>query len=126
MPPPRRERLSRNITFRVTPSAAIAYREAARDADMSLGDWIRSHLPVETRSTGRPSPGSPVRGRRKVDVDPELMREVAAIGNNINQLAKVANRDNLAGIGSDNILDYLSRLTAIERHLATLLERHIP
>ena len=112
----RRARLTKNIVFRSTPAAAAAWRLRARAGGQSLGDWIRGHLPDSPPPAGRPSPGSPRSDRSPAD--PDLLRELAAIGNNLNQIARRVNSarhpDRLR-IGAD--------LAAIERGLSRLRER---
>jgi hypothetical protein len=55
-----------------------------------------------------------------VNVDPKLLRQLAAIGNNINQVARQCN-NNLA---SSDALDVIIRLDAIEQVIKEVRDRY--
>ncbi|PYE84199.1 mobilization protein MobC [Phyllobacterium leguminum] len=54
--------------------------------------------------------------RNRVEVDPALVRQLAQIGNNLNQLARWANRDKRAV----EALAVIARLVEIEREIVAL------
>ena len=60
--------------------------------------------------------GAKARRRRRSVADPALVRELARVGNNLNQLARWANRDK----GGVEALAVLARLVEIERELVAL------
>ena len=60
--------------------------------------------------------GAKARRRRRSVADPALVRELARVGNNLNQLARWANRDK----GGVEAVAVLARLVEIERELVAL------
>lgn len=61
--------------------------------------------------------------RRKLpDVDPELFRQIAGIGNNLNQIARKLHR--MVHLEPADKVRLLSLLTSIDRQLQELLEEH--
>ena len=56
-----------------------------------------------------------------IQVDPRLVREINAIGNNLNQIARAANRNQFPAA-----LELLSSLLSIERSMAWAIARHGP
>ena len=60
--------------------------------------------------------GAKARRRRRSTADPALVRELARVGNNLNQLARWANRDK----GGVEAVAVLARLVEIERELVAL------
>lgn len=114
-----RERLTKNVVFRVTPRTHAAYRAAAASRGLGLADWIRGHLPVQAPSTGRSTPGTASPRRAHARADPELLRQLAALGNNLNQLARRVN-----AAPHPERLPILQRVVAIERELTAIRRRH--
>ena len=86
--------------LRCSPQELKAWRTTANNCDMSLARFVREcvtqHLPSESQhdcSVSRPVPSKiftkhPVHFR---PTDPALLRQLAAIGNNLNQIAHWAN-----------------------------------
>ena len=93
------QRTSR-IELRLAPDVKTAWENKAAACGLSLSDLIR-HAVEGTK---------PPR-RKRIDVDPELVRQVAQIGNNLNQLARWANRDK----GKVDAMAVISRLNDIDR-----------
>lgn len=96
------------IEFRIADDIKLAWEEKASDGGLSLSEMIR--LAVE----GLAVPA--VRKRRHVQTDPELLRQLAQIGNNLNQLARWANRDR-SGVEA---MAVIMRLIEIDRELSAL------
>jgi hypothetical protein len=65
-----------------------------------LATWMRETC-LNKKSKRRNAP---------VDVDPLLLRQLAAIGNNLNQLARLANASGMATMNSLEIISLLSQL----------------
>lgn len=59
---------------------------------------------------------SKLKRRQRIDVDPNLIRELARIGNNLNQLAHWANQKKSAA----QAVEVVSHLSAIENELSSL------
>jgi hypothetical protein len=60
------------------------------------------------------------RRNQPVDVDPKLLRHLAAIGNNINQVARKCNNN----LESADALDVIIRLDAIEQVIKEIREHY--
>ena len=74
--------MSERIELRVTPEEKTHWQAIAASRGVSLSELIRVTLS-----------GQRLRSRRSAPrVDPDLVRELARIGNNLNQLARAANR----------------------------------
>ena len=70
------------IEIRTTPEEKRRWQEIAENKGVSLSELVRSALG-----------GQRLRKRREPPrVDPDLLRELARMGNNLNQLARAANR----------------------------------
>ncbi len=94
------------IKLRVSDEERSRWLLKAKDAGVTLSALIRQGLE-----------GAPVRRpRRRVETDPALLRELARIGNNLNQIARWANR-NKQGAEAQGIL---VALIEIDRELAAL------
>lgn len=93
------------------PEERVAWQAMAKEEGLSLADFIRQRL-------GQPvlNPPRSARKRRPVPVvDPDLIRQVAKIGNNLNQVARGVNGWSLSGV------EILVRLAAIERDIKEVL-----
>lgn len=94
------------IKVRVSDEERSRWLLKAKNAGVTLSALIRQGLE-----------GAPVRRpRRRVATDPALLRELARIGNNLNQIARWANRNKL-GAEAQGIL---VALIEIDRELAAL------
>lgn len=84
-------------SIRLAPDELAEWRGQAQAEGLSLSDWLRDRV-------GSAKP----RVQQSSVADPELLAELARIGNNLNQLARVANSTGqvpalgvLAGIRSE-------------------------
>nr|CRY96120.1 hypothetical protein [uncultured prokaryote] len=93
------------IEIRIVDEAKEAWEGKAADAGLSLSDLIRHAVE-----------GTEPMKRNRVDVDPVLLRQLAQIGNNLNQLARWANRDKR----KVEALAVIARLIEIDRELSDL------
>jgi hypothetical protein len=57
-----------------------------------------------------------------IDVDPLLLRQLAAVGNNVNQLARLANANGMSAIDS---IEIVSVLHDIKAELEALRSQHV-
>ena len=97
------------IEIRTTPEEKRRWQEIAENKGVSLSELVRSALG-----------GQRLRKRREPPkVDPDLLRELARIGNNLNQLARAANRHEPVTATA-----LLARLIAIDRELGALRAAH--
>lgn len=109
------------ITVRLPGSVCRLLRSEVTD-DLSLSDVVRHRLNIEAvEPLFNPTPR-----KRKPDVvgnvsraDPLLIRQLAAIGSNANQIARALNRHVVSGTAVSGI-ELLSVLASIERHLSEL------
>ncbi len=99
------------VKIRVTEEQRTRWHAAAAARGVSLSELVRRSLDsvraVRRRHQPRP-------------VDPELLRELARIGNNLNQLARWANREKR---GADAVA-VVARLIELDRELAQLRKAH--
>lgn len=99
------EKKDRIVKVRCTEDQLESWSAKAKAADVSLSDLVRTHLD-----------GAKFRRRRRVEVDPALLRELARIGNNLNQIARWANHRKSAG----EAVQVIGRLAAIDEELSSL------
>lgn len=91
----------------------------AASCTMRMADVVRLCLfaiGVPARTSDAPVPAARADVRR---ADPDLMRAVARIGSNVNQIARAANRQAVGGERLD-LITLLATLIQIEQHLAAL------
>jgi len=97
------------FTQKVDEDTLNDWKRKAAAAGISVAELIRRSVSGQSIDC-RPAP----RHRPPPSVDPELIRQVAGIGNNLNQIARRLN--------SGEKLDALPYLVAIERELSELVE----
>lgn len=100
------------IHIRVSDEERSAWQALAHGQGLTVADLIR-------RQVGLAQPGGRQPKRRKrltQQADPTLLRELARIGNNLNQVARWANTCKTAA----EALQVCAQLVAIERYLKAL------
>lgn len=112
-------RLVARLAFRLPDDIAKSWRKKAKDSGTSLSDWVRSKVDA-AQVTGIASPAKAPKRRHYAPVDPELLRQVALIGNNLNQIARAVNKSE-AGITAVKILVSLS---SIRQDLSLLIDKN--
>lgn len=113
----RKTALSKRVTLRLPEATAAAWRQRADAADQSLSDWVRSSVDgAAARQTGQRRHR---RRLRTLTADPVLLREVAAQGSNLNQIARVLNS---VGLTPGDHAHLLAELSAIQRELHALAQ----
>jgi len=102
--------LDKVIGVRIDGATLSTWTALAKASDLTIGEWARrmiwnnkKALPTLRR---RPPPAA----------DPKLLAAVGRIGNNLNQIARAANRNQLPGQR-----ELLARLIDIDRKLDELL-----
>ncbi len=100
------------IKVRCTSTEYEALRQRCPKA--RLAEWMREHClaPEGSRSRSSKAPES---------VDPALLRQLAGIGNNLNQVAR---RVNSGEWGAMDRVQVIAALAALERELAELRAQH--
>ena len=80
------------VSVRIDKPTAAEWREKAEASDLSLSDWIRGAIDAN-QQTHLPTPRKrAVRVRdTSHDADPVLMRQLAGMSNNLNQIARALN-----------------------------------
>lgn len=101
--------MSERIELRVSPEEKIHWQAIAASRGVSLSELIRAALSGQRLRSRRAAPR----------IDPDLVRELARIGNNLNQLARAANRRSPV-----ETISLLVRLIEIDRELAVLRAAH--
>lgn len=112
-----------SLSVRIPKSLRDMLNAKAAEAGVTLADQFRARLAFDEV---KPL-GVPVRRRRAVDnldrarcADPTLLRNLAAIGSNLNQVARAVNTGAIAGDLMQTI-ELLVVLRAIEREFAGLV-----
>ena len=121
MPEPKtkRERTTK-ISARLPASLASSLAAEAADLHLSLSDVLRLKLSDADRSIVVTERKVQKVRREYTSVDPDLLRQIAIIGNNLNQIARTLNKAKLTGTPVD-LIQNLSVLTAIEQELNKFL-----
>ena len=107
------------LPLRVPASLRAVLVEQANAAGSTLSDALRSHLTLAAaKPLGKPVPRrrQPQRLAAVSGADPELVRQVAAIGSNLNQIARAANTVAINGKQIE-IIELLVLLRSIERKI---------
>ena len=115
------------VGVRVEGGTAGAWRRQAAEIGLSVSDWIRGAVDAgqQTRlPTPRKRPARPPRDTSN-DADPALMRELAALGSNMNQIARALNSCRSKGDRLP-VLEALAYLRSIEAMAASLLPQLPP
>lgn len=112
-PPP----LTQRVTLRLPADTAADWRRHADAADITLSDWVRrrvdgGHAVLAVRPRQQ-------RRLRTLTADPVLLRQLAATGSNVNQIARVLNS---IGLTPGDHAQLLAELAAIQRELHRLAE----
>ena len=79
----------------------------------SLASWMRETCLSEKRT----------KHSKVVEVDPQLLRQLAGIGNNLNQIARIINQQSKTNEAIDRIA-VITALSGIERELQRLHDDH--
>lgn len=93
------------LTMKVSPEEKAEWQNLAKRYGVTLSELIRSRL----AETPKPPEPRTVRHRPPPKVDPELIRQIVRIGNNLNQIATRCNMGQR--------FEVLAYLAAIEREL---------
>ena len=115
------------VSVRVDDATAEAWRQQAAEIGLSVSDWIRGAVDAgqQTRlPTPRKRPARPPRDTSN-DADPALMRQLAALGSNLNQVARALNECRSKGDRLP-VLEALAYLRSIEAMAASLLPQLPP
>lgn len=104
-----KSKLDKMLKVRMDENTLNSWRVCAAAARLPLSEWLRSQV-----GEGRMPPGPP--RRDPPPADPALLAQIARCGNNLNQLARAANRQQWP-----DRAELLLRLAAIERALAHLV-----
>ena len=114
------------VSVRIDKPTAAEWRERTTASGLSVSDWIRGTMDAN-QQTNLPTPQRrPVRVRdTSNDADPALMRQLAGMSNNLNQIARALNECRLAG-SSVQLVEVLALLRSIEAEAAHLLPQLPP
>jgi len=106
----------KTLKIRVSPEELCAIGKRQPES-LPLAAWLRSLAIGE--------PLQPKRRRRAPFpvVEPELLRQLAGLGNNLNQVARAINQANRAG-GLVNVVAVLSTLISMDRELVEIRVAH--
>ena len=102
------------FTMKVEPELLAKWHHFAKSKNKPLSDIIKLLMNSEDLPESVPVKTTPK--RKYADVDPKLLREINAIGNNLNQISRKLNE----GQKFDAIIE----LSSIEQQLERLLHAH--
>ncbi|GAA3897263.1 hypothetical protein GCM10022228_04980 [Halomonas cibimaris] len=111
------QRLTKRVTLRLPDDTAAEWKRRAETADLSLSDWVRQR--VDGAGAVKTGQRRQQRRLRTLTADPELLRQLAAVGSNVNQIARVLNS---VGLTPGDHAHLLAELAAIQRELHRLAE----
>lgn len=112
-------RRDKELTIRLTSEELESVRAIAAEADMPMADLARRRL-LDTGAKVQVTDSRPSVKRETVStVDLALVRQVASIGSNLNQIARAANRQSLQS-QTIQVVEMLAILLAIERQVSEL------
>ncbi len=114
------------LPVRLPKSAVERLRAQAAERGCSVSDVLRAHLTLDAaKPLGKPRPRQrePKKLGSVSGADPVLLRQLASLGNNMNQLARAVNAELLSGRPGDCV-QVLIVLRAMEQQLTVLAERH--
>lgn len=114
------------VSVRIDKPTAAEWRERATASGLSLSDWIRGAVDT-SQQTNLPTPQRrPARVRdTSNDADPVLMRQLAGMSNNLNQIARALNECRLVG-APVQLVEVLALLRSIEGQATHLLPQLPP
>lgn len=116
---PKRERTTK-ISARLPASLASSLLTEADNLNLTLSEVLRLKLSDEDRSIVVTERKEQKIRREYTPADPDLLRQIAIIGNNLNQIARTLNKAKLTGTPVD-LIQNLSVLTVIEQELNKFL-----
>ena len=109
------------ISARVPRDVADRWKGAAVEVNLGFSDWLRQAVDGDrVRLSWKPTPQ--VRPKAAIapsGADPVLLRQLSAIGANLNQIARALNTRCAAG-QDFSVVELLVVLRVIERHLQTV------
>ena len=120
---PSRRQLSQRVTLRLPDDTAAQWRRQAEAAELSLSDWLRQR--VDGAGAVQTGLRRQHRRLRKLTADPALLRQLAAIGSNINQIARVLSSVGLSPVDHTQLLAELASMQQ-ELHRLAELPRYDP
>lgn len=114
------------LPVRFPTSLVARMREQSTKSGTTMSDMLRSYLSLtEAKPLGKPVPRRrPVKlAPASTSVDPALLRQLASIGSNLNQIAHQANATALTYQQLD-LVQLLAGLNHIEAHLRAIADHH--
>lgn len=116
---PQAARRDKEISIRLTSAEAACVRAIAKSTGSNMADLIRTRL-LSAGAVLEPVGRHPVAGKALSNKgDPELARQVARLGSNLNQIARAVNRQ--AGQASHiDVIKLLAIMLAIEQQVSQL------
>ncbi len=112
----KRETKDRQLKVRLTEDEFAKLKKAADADGVTLANYARRQLDLDTVKR---SPIGMMTYRKYTPVDPDLLRQISRLGNNLNQIARRVNQNDF-----QTSLDLLKTLLTIERRLKQVQDAH--
>lgn len=106
----------KQLKVRLTDEEFIKLKKHADHEGITMANFARRQLALDVVSR---SPTGHRHYRKFTPVDPDLIRQISRLGNNLNQIARRVNQG-----GFDAPLDLLELLLIIDRRLKQVLNAH--
>lgn len=110
----------KTVSVRFTKEEFKKINDLAINEELTKSNYLRSLICEKMEYGDELFKNSERLSKKPSYVDPELLRHVAKIGTNINQIAKVLNSANINGQTLE-LLELIHVLTSIDEHLKKLL-----
>ncbi|MDX1749068.1 MAG: MobC family plasmid mobilization relaxosome protein [Methylophaga sp.] len=106
----------KQLKIRLTEDEFAKLKKAADADGVTMANFARRQLALDVVNR---SPTGSMAYRKFTPVDPDLLRQISRLGNNLNQIARRVNQDDF-----DTSLELLQALLTIERRLKQVQDAH--
>lgn len=116
---PRTVNALKRVTVRLPATLVTRLEQEACTSERTVSDVVRAHLSADPQLQLDRAPARRRRPAAASGADPALLRQLASIGGNVNQIARTLNSHVASGQPID-VVRSLATLTLVEQHLYAL------